>query len=93
MCIPIDPKKCRDFNPLKAPQVQQLIAEIDEYDKKNTNGVQDSTKPTKDYKKTQLGKYIKQFKDEFLRPLQNSLRNEHRQQLQANQGEQVSIDF
>ncbi|KAJ5614460.1 DNA primase small subunit [Penicillium herquei] len=38
VCVPIDPKKVEDFDPLSVPTVLNLLAEIDAYDAKHPAG-------------------------------------------------------
>jgi len=85
ICVPIDPNNATEFNPFKVPTVQQLIHEIDSYPKDDSN-----PKKLKDYKKTSLKSHVDYFKSKFLRPMQESIKNEQRlQELKDN----VSMDF
>jgi hypothetical protein len=38
VCVPIDIKKCEDFNPLSVPTVSELCREINDYDKRHSEG-------------------------------------------------------
>jgi DNA primase small subunit len=35
ICVPIDPRKAEEFDPLSVPTVMELLAEIDTYDAQN----------------------------------------------------------
>lgn len=56
ICVPIDPRKVEDFDPLSVPKVTELLLEIDEW-----KG-EDSEKKTQDWEKTSLKPYIDHFK-------------------------------
>lgn len=90
VCVPIDPKRIKEFKPSEVPQVQQLIAEIDAWDKLHPS--LEEKKGMKDVKKTKLGDYIKLFKKDFLRPLLNKIRDEMAAN-QIQQSEPTSLDF
>ncbi|KAJ5692485.1 DNA primase small subunit [Penicillium macrosclerotiorum] len=45
VCVPIDPSKAEDFDPLSVPTVMNLLAEIDAYDAKNPAATADSEMP------------------------------------------------
>nr|ACO13111.1 DNA primase small subunit [Lepeophtheirus salmonis] len=63
ICVPLDPNKIEQFDPLKVPTISQLIEEIDRFSKNNENAV-----ISKDYKKTSLRGPMVIF-DEFLSKL------------------------
>lgn len=56
VCVPIDPRKVEDFDPLSVPTVTQLLSEIDEW-----KG-DDSDKKMQDWDKTSLKPYVDYFK-------------------------------
>ncbi|KAJ5639406.1 uncharacterized protein N7484_007268 [Penicillium longicatenatum] len=78
ICVPIDPKKADEFDPLSVPTVLGLLGEIDEYDAKHPAGTEtempdangsaangsDVRGPRKmqDYEKTSLKPYIDFFR-------------------------------
>ncbi|KAJ5538436.1 DNA primase small subunit [Penicillium pulvis] len=78
ICVPIDPKKADEFDPLSVPTVLGLLGEIDEYDAKHPAGTEtempdangsaangsDIRGPRKmqDYEKTSLKPYIDFFR-------------------------------
>ncbi|KAJ5197976.1 uncharacterized protein N7498_007093 [Penicillium cinerascens] len=78
VCVPIDPKKADEFDPLSVPTVMELLAEIDAYDAKYPAGTQEvempdmegsamnsdakSTRKLQDYEKTRLKPYIDHFR-------------------------------
>ncbi|CEJ57061.1 Putative DNA primase [Penicillium brasilianum] len=45
ICVPIDPSKADEFDPLSVPTVMELLAEIDAYDAKHPAGIQDAEMP------------------------------------------------
>ena len=63
VCIPIDPAKADQFDPLKVPTISQLTEEIDAFEKDDSG-----KNVSKDYKKTSLREPMKIF-DEFLSKL------------------------
>ncbi|KAJ5668160.1 DNA primase small subunit [Penicillium maclennaniae] len=78
VCVPIDPKKADEFDPLAVPTVIELLAEIDAYDAKHPPGTQEvempdvegsamnsdakSTRKLQDYEKTRLKPYVDHFR-------------------------------
>ncbi|KAJ5769251.1 DNA primase small subunit [Penicillium odoratum] len=48
ICVPIDPKKAEEFDPLSVPTVLGLLGEIDAYDAKHPPGTQGSDMPDAD---------------------------------------------
>lgn len=78
ICVPIDPRKAEDFDPLSVPTVMNLLAEIDEYDAKHPAGTAEAEVPDEgsavngsdmkgsrklqDYEKTSLKPYIEFFR-------------------------------
>lgn len=57
ICVPIDPRKAEDFDPLAVPKVTELLAEIDEWQSKD-----DAEKKVQDWEKTSLKPYIDYFR-------------------------------
>jgi DNA primase small subunit len=55
VCVPIDPRKVEEFDPLGVPTVTQLLTEIDEWEC-------DDAKKVQDWEKTSLKPYIEYFK-------------------------------
>jgi DNA primase small subunit len=55
VCVPIDPRKVEEFDPLGVPTVTQLLTEIDEWEG-------DDAKKVQDWEKTSLKPYIEYFK-------------------------------
>ncbi|KAI9890088.1 MAG: hypothetical protein M1814_004487 [Vezdaea aestivalis] len=63
VCVPIDPRKLDDFDPLAAPIITDLLEEIDRWDKDHPAEEQgEGAKRTKDYEKTSLKPYVDYFK-------------------------------
>lgn len=78
VCVPIDPKKADEFDPLAVPTVMELLAEIDAYDAKHPAGTQEvempdvegsamnsdakSSRKLQDYEKTRLKPYVDHFR-------------------------------
>jgi len=60
VCVPINTKKCEDFDPLGVPMVTDLLREIDEWtgsDISEKNG-----KAIQDWEKTSLKPYVEYFR-------------------------------
>ncbi|PVH94382.1 prim-pol domain-containing protein [Periconia macrospinosa] len=58
ICVPIDPQRAEEFDPLSVPTVLDLIKEIDEW-----QGVEgEGDKKLQDWEKTSLKPYIDQFR-------------------------------
>jgi DNA primase small subunit len=45
ICVPIDPRKAEEFDPLSVPTVMNLLAEIDDYDAKHPAGTAEAEVP------------------------------------------------
>jgi DNA primase small subunit len=60
VCVPINTKKCEEFNPLEAPTVTDLLREIDEWTA--TNDGEKEGKALQDWEKTSLKPYIEYFR-------------------------------
>ncbi|KAJ5111252.1 hypothetical protein N7532_001787 [Penicillium argentinense] len=45
ICVPIDPRKAEEFDPLSVPTVMELLTEIDAYDAKNPAGTTEAEMP------------------------------------------------
>ena len=63
VCVPIDPTKVDQFDPMTVPTISQLTDEIDQFAKEAGSKV-----VSKDYKKTSLREPMKIF-EEFLSKL------------------------
>jgi DNA primase small subunit len=59
VCVPINPKRLNDFDPLEVPTVTELLAEIDDW--KAPEGETDG-KSVHDWEKTRLKPYIEHFR-------------------------------
>jgi DNA primase small subunit len=59
VCVPINPKKLRDFDPMDVPTVTELLTEIDEW--QPTEGENDG-KLVPDWEKTRLKPYVEYFR-------------------------------
>lgn len=58
VCVPIDTKRCEDFDPLEVPTVTSLLREIDEW-----SPPEDEEKTTvQDWEKTSLKPYVEYFR-------------------------------
>ncbi|RWS12090.1 DNA primase small subunit-like protein [Dinothrombium tinctorium] len=62
VCVPIDIEKVDSFNPFTVPQINELIVEINEFDKKSKN---DDASNVKTFEKTSLRESIRFF-DKFV---------------------------
>ena len=61
VCVPIDTRKLAGFDPLGVPTVTELLGEIDLYDKRGMQEVND-LKKSSDYEKTSLKPYVDYFR-------------------------------
>ncbi|KAL1916943.1 uncharacterized protein VTP21DRAFT_5140 [Calcarisporiella thermophila] len=77
VCVPIDPARCDEFNPLQVPTVAQLLNEV------NTQGNGEG-KRVPDWEVTSLKPYIKVFED-FLKGLLRDTRERKRDAAKDNQ--------
>ncbi|KAH8687456.1 DNA primase small subunit [Tricladium varicosporioides] len=59
VCVPINPLKCEDFDPLNVPTVTGLLEEIDEW---TAPEVEKEGKPIQDWEKTSLKPYVEHFR-------------------------------
>ncbi|KAI1435853.1 prim-pol domain-containing protein [Xylaria sp. CBS 124048] len=69
VCVPVDLERLEDFDPLKVPTVQGLLAEIDAWkdegvkmENGNANGNANGAKGLADWEKTSLKPYIEKFR-------------------------------
>ncbi|KAF2173744.1 hypothetical protein M409DRAFT_62017 [Zasmidium cellare ATCC 36951] len=63
VCVPIDMRRLEDFDPFSVPVVTDLIAEIDEWDRKQGENMTDEDRSkVQDWQKTSLKPYIEYFK-------------------------------
>ena len=60
VCVPINPKKSEDFDPLSVPTVTELLAEIDEWTA--LEEVEKEGKSVQDWEKTSLKPYVEFFR-------------------------------
>ncbi|RKF63173.1 DNA primase small subunit [Erysiphe neolycopersici] len=61
VCVPIDAKKCEDFDPLAVPTVVELLREIDEW-KDDGKSDEKASNSAHDWDKTRLKPYIEHFR-------------------------------
>lgn len=65
ICVPIDPRRADEFDPLEVPTVTELLGEIDEWGRKNGGagvGEEEAGKKLQDWEKTRLKGYVDYFK-------------------------------
>lgn len=55
--MPIDTRRCEDFDPLGVPTVTRLLGEIDEWE-----GEEEGGKSIQDWEKTSLKPYVEYFR-------------------------------
>ncbi|KUJ10681.1 prim-pol domain-containing protein [Mollisia scopiformis] len=60
VCVPIDTKRCEDFDPLTTPTVTDLLREIDEWKAPEDSETED--KKLQDWEKTSLKPYVEYFR-------------------------------
>ncbi|XP_070596785.1 DNA primase small subunit [Erythrolamprus reginae] len=78
--VPIDLKKLDDFDPFAVPTIGQLCHELDKIGKdegngKETEGLPESSRKSRDYKKTSLAPYVKVF-EQFLEEMEKSYKGQ-----------------
>ncbi|RKF80548.1 DNA primase small subunit [Golovinomyces cichoracearum] len=61
ICVPINTKKCAEFDPLAVPMVKDLLKEIDDWKVDEMPGEKKSSSP-QDWEKTSLKPYIDYFR-------------------------------
>ncbi|KAI8052380.1 DNA primase small subunit [Syncephalis plumigaleata] len=68
VCVPIDAASCEQFNPLEVPTIEDLIDEINTFDKKaeselaNNGNTETTRRKISDVEKTSLKPYVQLFK-------------------------------
>lgn len=63
MCVPIDPKRPEDFDPLAVPTVTDLLKEIDKWNGDHKDdGEKAAEEKMPDYEKTSLKPYVEYFR-------------------------------
>ncbi|CAA7043599.1 unnamed protein product [Microthlaspi erraticum] len=70
VCVPIDPKKCDEFDPLAVPTLSQLIEEI------NSGGLKMDVDDDDESERSLLGKSVSFFRSSFLEPLLKSCKED-----------------
>lgn len=60
VCVPINPKKAEDFDPLGVPTVTELLAEIDQWTAPEDG--EKEGKSIQDWEKTSLKPYVEYFR-------------------------------
>ncbi|XP_070790998.1 DNA primase small subunit [Pituophis catenifer annectens] len=78
--VPIDLKKLDDFDPFSVPTIGHLCHELDMIGKdegngKETEGLSESSRKSRDYKKTSLAPYVKVF-EQFLEEMEKSYKGQ-----------------
>uniref|UniRef100_A0A0B6ZD99 Uncharacterized protein n=2 Tax=Arion vulgaris TaxID=1028688 RepID=A0A0B6ZD99_9EUPU len=68
VCVPMDPRKIDEFDPMTVPTISGLLDELDSLEPAENN---DQGKKIKDYKKTSLGPFLEVF-ETFLQGLESS---------------------
>jgi DNA primase small subunit len=63
VCVPIDPQRTGEFDPLGVPTVQVLLDELNEYTILHKDSPDGSQERTHDYDKTSLKEYVDIFAD------------------------------
>jgi DNA primase small subunit len=85
VCVPINTKKCEDFDPLEVPTVTDLLREIDEWGPEE--GEKDG-KTIQDWEKTSLRPYV-----EYFRSFVSSLMKEEKDIKVKREREDESMEF
>ncbi|XP_054833391.1 DNA primase small subunit [Eublepharis macularius] len=79
--VPIDLRKLDDFDPFAVPTISQLCCELDKTgndqgEEEQKDGVPESPRRNRGYKKTSLAPYVKVF-EQFLEEMDKSQKREH----------------
>uniref|UniRef100_A0A0A9X7K8 DNA primase n=1 Tax=Lygus hesperus TaxID=30085 RepID=A0A0A9X7K8_LYGHE len=74
LCIPFNPATAFTFDPDGVPSINELIEELQEFDRKEAQEEDDLKRKVKNYKKTSMYKSMQIF-EEFLRNLEVSRKN------------------
>jgi len=62
VCVPINPERPEDFDPLGVPTVTDLLKEIDEWNGNHKEGEKATEENVPDYEKTSLKPYVDYFR-------------------------------
>lgn len=71
VCVPIDPKKIDDFDPMAVPTISEILEELNSVEK------EDSNKKTKEFNKTSLKECIQVF-ERFVKKLEETWKGKGR---------------
>lgn len=88
VCVPIQADAMDDFDPFVVPTLGQLMEELDAYDQKHDDP---DARAIPNWQKTSLKGYFEPFLQEFLEPLQKSIRRQEREA--AEQKAAIEGDF
>lgn len=87
VCVPIDPDKCAEFEPSKAPTLATLLDEINARRQTMGKDSMQGQATASDTERTSMGPYITFFRERFLNPLFASAKEDlevaHKQKLKA----------
>jgi len=73
VCVPIDVDQCDKFDPHAVPTVEDLLTQIDRYDKSHeSNSPTGGKKGLHQYEKTSLRDYVRLFEKKLLVPLRQA---------------------
>lgn len=88
VCVPIDTKRLEEFDPLGVPTVTELLAEIDDWERANTQSDEErETKKLQDYEKTSLKPYVEFFRSH----VSNLLRQENGVKRERDEGDAMEF--
>ncbi|CAA7388552.1 unnamed protein product [Spirodela intermedia] len=74
VCVPIDPRRCDEFDPGKVPTLSELLGELNDMDRVRADS--SSGLPAEEWERTSLCRYIRFFRSSFLQPLLKSCKEE-----------------
>ncbi|KAJ3188790.1 primase, DNA, polypeptide 1 (49kDa) [Gaertneriomyces sp. JEL0708] len=77
VCIPIDPDRCEEFDPLNVPTLGKLVEEINAFEDEAELAADARRKKVQDYQKTSLESHIEYFK-RFLAAIAEDIRRTQR---------------
>ncbi|KAI8921834.1 hypothetical protein DFJ77DRAFT_425488, partial [Powellomyces hirtus] len=91
VCVPIDPQKCAEFNPLTVPTLEGVVGALNMANRRPENDVRDEDEegavPLLDFERTALKPYMEHFRI-FLKQIAESTKTRLRLEQEANAKQQ-----
>ncbi|TPX56189.1 hypothetical protein PhCBS80983_g04717 [Powellomyces hirtus] len=85
VCVPIDPQKCAEFNPLTVPTLEGVVGALNVANRRPENDVRDEDE--EDFERTALKPYMEHFRI-FLKQIAESTKTRLRLEQEANAKQQ-----